>query len=219
MVPFTGSVMSIDPSGRGRDETAYAVVKMLNGQLFVPDAGGIKGGYSEATLKELVNIASHHSVNTLVVESNMGDGMFTELLKPILRTTHPCTIEEVRHNTQKERRIIDTLEPVLNQHRLVIDPKVIRADYQSAQSYPIEQQTRYMLLHQLSRITQDRGALLQDDRLDALAIAIAYWTNQMAQTADQRINDRKEELLQEELEKFMEAALGARNQSSTWMGV
>ena len=76
-----------------------------------------------------------------------------------------------------------------------------------------------MLLHQLSRITQDRGALLQDDRLDALAIAIAYWTNQMAQTADQRINDRKEELLQEELEKFMEAALGARNQSSTWMGV
>lgn len=219
MVPFTGSVMSIDPSGRGRDETAYAVVKMLNGQLFVPDAGGIKGGYSEATLKELVNIASHHSVNTLVVESNMGDGMFTELLKPILRTTHPCSIEEVRHNTQKERRIIDTLEPVLNQHRLVIDPKVIRDDFQSAQSYPIEQQTRYMLLHQLSRITQDRGALLQDDRLDALAIAIAYWTTQMAQTADQRINDRKEELLQEELEKFMKAAIGAGNQSSTWMRV
>ena len=218
-VPFTGSVMSIDPSGRGRDETAYAVVKMLNGQLFVPEAGGMRGGYSEQTLKELAKMAKAHNVNTIVVESNMGDGMFTELLKPILRTIHPCGLEEVRHTQQKERRIIDTLEPVLNQHRLVVDPKVIKDDYQSAQSYPLEQQSRYMLLFQLSRITNDRGSLLQDDRLDALAIAIAYWTTQMAQDADQQITDRKEELLQQELEKFMDSAMGTKTRSNTWMTV
>jgi len=218
-VPFTGSVMSIDPSGRGRDETAYAVVKMLNGQLFVPEAGGMRGGYSEQTLKELAKMAKAHNVNTIVVESNMGDGMFTELLKPILRTIHPCSLEEVRHTQQKERRIIDTLEPVLNQHRLVVDPKVIKDDYQSAQSYPLEQQSRYMLLFQLSRITNDRGSLLQDDRLDALAIAIAYWTTQMAQDADQQITDRKEELLQQELEKFMDSAMGTKTRSNTWMTV
>lgn len=218
-VPFTGSVMSIDPSGRGRDETAYAVVKMLNGQLFVPEAGGMRGGYSEQTLKELAKMAKAHNVNTIVVESNMGDGMFTELLKPILRTIHPCSLEEVRHTQQKERRIIDTLEPVLNQHRLVVDPKVIKDDYQSAQSYPLEQQSRYMLLFQLSRITNDRGSLLQDDRLDALAIAIAYWTTQMAQDADQQITDRKEELLQQELEKFMDSAMGTKTRSNTWMAV
>ena len=218
-IPFTGSVMSIDPSGRGRDETAYAVVKMLNGQLFVPEAGGMRGGYSENTLKELAKLAKAHNVNTIVIESNMGDGMFTELLKPILRTIHPCSLEEVRHSQQKERRIIDTLEPVLNQHRLIIDPKVVKDDYQSAQSYPLEQQSRYMLLYQLSRITNDRGSLLQDDRLDALAIAIAYWTTQMAQDADQQITDRKEELLQQELEKFMDTALGTKTRSNTWMTV
>ena len=218
-IPFTGSVMSIDPSGRGRDETAYAVVKMLNGQLFVPEAGGMRGGYSENTLKELAKLAKAHNVNTIVIESNMGDGMFTELLKPILRTIHPCSLEEVRHSQQKERRIIDTLEPVLNQHRLIIDPKVIKDDYQSAQSYPLEQQSRYMLLYQLSRITNDRGSLLQDDRLDALAIAIAYWTTQMAQDVDQQITDRKEELLQQELEKFMDTALGTKTRSNTWMTV
>jgi hypothetical protein len=218
-IPFTGSVMSIDPSGRGRDETAYAVVKMLNGQLFVPEAGGMRGGYSENTLKELAKLAKAHNVNTIVIESNMGDGMFTELLKPILRTIHPCSLEEVRHSQQKERRIIDTLEPVLNQHRLIVDPKVIKDDYQSAQSYPLEQQSRYMLLYQLSRITNDRGSLLQDDRLDALAIAIAYWTTQMAQDADQQITDRKEELLQQELEKFMDTALGTKTRSNTWMTV
>ena len=29
MIPYNGSVLSIDPSGRGKDETGYAVVKML----------------------------------------------------------------------------------------------------------------------------------------------------------------------------------------------
>ena len=40
-IPYTGSVMAIDPSGRGKDETGYAIVKMLNGYLYVVDAGGL----------------------------------------------------------------------------------------------------------------------------------------------------------------------------------
>ena len=76
MIPYSGSVLSIDPSGRGKDETGYAVVKMLNGQLYVPDAGGIKGGYDEKTLKQLVAIAKDNKVNKVVIESNFGDGMF-----------------------------------------------------------------------------------------------------------------------------------------------
>ena len=51
-VEYTGSVMSIDPSGRGKDETGYAVVKMLNGYLYVRRCGGIAGGYSEEALQE-----------------------------------------------------------------------------------------------------------------------------------------------------------------------
>ena len=129
--------------------------------------------------------------------------MFTELFKPIINATHPVTINEVRHNVQKERRIIDTLEPVLNAHKLVIDTEVIRKDYQSALAHPIEKQTRYMLLYQLSRITSDRSALLQDDRLDALAIAVAYWVEQMAVNADLKMKDRKNELMNEELDKFV----------------
>ena len=51
-VEYTGSVMSIDPSGRGKDETGYAVVKMLNGYQFVRQCGGIAGGYTEEALTE-----------------------------------------------------------------------------------------------------------------------------------------------------------------------
>jgi len=204
-VPYTGSVLSIDPSGRGKDETGYAVVKMLNGQLFVPDAGGIRGGYDEVTLKRLVSIAKDNKVNKVVIESNFGDGMFMELIKPLFRTTYPITIEEVRHNKQKELRIVDVMEPVLNSHRLILDPSVINDDYKSALSYPIEQQTRYMLMYQLSRITRDKGSLVHDDRLDALSIAIGYWVQQMAADVNQNMIDRKQELLDQELTNFTDS--------------
>ena len=204
-VPYTGSVLSIDPSGRGKDETGYAVVKMLNGQLFVPDAGGIRGGYDEVTLKRLVSIAKDNKVNKVVIESNFGDGMFMELIKPLFRTSYPVTIEEVRHNKQKELRIVDVMEPVLNSHRLIFDPSVINDDYKSALTYPIEQQTRYMLMYQLSRITRDKGSLAHDDRLDALSIAIGYWVQQMAADVNQNMIDRKQELLDKELTNFTDS--------------
>ena len=219
MIPYTGSVLSIDPSGRGKDETGYAVVKMLNGQLFVPDAGGIRGGYDTKTLQQLVAIAKDNKVNKVVIESNFGDGMFMELIKPLFRTTYPVTIEEVRHNKQKELRIVDTMEPVLNSHRLIVDPSVITDDYRSALSYPIEQQTRYMLMYQLSRITRDRGSLVHDDRLDALSIAVGYWVQQMAADVNQSMIDRQQELMNEELTKFVDSFHKRSNNkaSVTWI--
>jgi hypothetical protein len=39
---YQGCVMSIDPSGRGKDETGYAILKMLNGFLYVVAAGGYR---------------------------------------------------------------------------------------------------------------------------------------------------------------------------------
>lgn len=199
---YTGSVLAIDPSGRGADETAYAVVKMLNGQLFITDAGGVKGGYAKETLQALAVIAKNNKVNEIIVESNFGDGMFTELFKPVIHKVYEVTINEVRHSKQKELRIIDTLEPVMNQHRLVIDPKVIERDWQSVQNYSTEKAPKYTLAYQMTRITKDRGALAHDDRLDALSMAVAYWVEQMASDADKAIVDRKEELLMETLERF-----------------
>jgi len=200
---YSGSVLAIDPSGRGSDETAYAVVKMLNGFLHVPAAGGIAGGYSDETLTTLAELAKEHKVNTVLIESNFGDGMFTELLKPHMQKIYPVSMEEVRHTKQKEARIIDTLEPVMNQHRLVIDPKVIQKDYESVQHLPPEKAMRYMLVYQMTRITRQRGALAHDDRLDVLAMAVQYWVEQMAADVDSAMLDRKNELLDMELDKFM----------------
>ena len=205
MVPYTGSVLAVDPSGRGKDETGYAVVKMLNGTLYVPAAGGLSGGYSEDTLTELAEIAKKYKVNYIVSESNFGDGMFTELMRPILTRIYPCSLEEVRHSTQKEKRIIDTLEPVMSGHRLVVDPDVIKDDFQTIQKYPHESQLKYSLFYQMSRLTRERGAITHDDRLDALSIAVAYWVEQMAQDAEVKMADRKVELLDAELQRFQDS--------------
>lgn len=216
-VDYTGSVMAIDPSGRGKDETAYAVVKMLNGQLFITQAGGLDGGYEDKTLQRLANIAKDEKVNLVLVESNFGDGMFTKMLSPFLMKTHKVTVEEVRHSTQKEKRIIDTLEPVMNQHRLIVDQKIIDSDYGSTQKYTPETALKYQLFYQMSRITTDRGALAQDDRLDVLSMAVSYWVEQMARDVDNAMQDRKESLMRNELQKFMEHSIGAKPKATTWI--
>ena len=197
------SVMSIDPSGRGKDETAYSVALMRHGNIFVPEVGGMLGGYSEETLTKLANVAKKHKVNKIIVESNFGDGMFSQLLKPFLGRIYPVEIEEVRQNQQKELRIINTLEPLMNQHRLIIDPQVIRDDYDSAmKNFPADKAPQYMLFYQMSRLSKDRASLKHDDRLDSLSIACQYFLNILDVDQQLRAKQKKEEQLDNLLEQF-----------------
>ncbi|WP_394177417.1 hypothetical protein [Yoonia maritima] len=134
--------------------------------------------------EELIKVKQelrHGEFKPWVVE-NSGGGMFAKLLQPHLsKIGYPCTIEEVRHSKQKELSIIDTLEPVLMQHRLTVDMDLINKDYESAQD------PRYSLFYQMTRVTRDRRALQHDDRLDALAIAVAYWVEQMSSDNDKHV--------------------------------
>mgnify|MGYP000950420455 FL=1 len=188
---YTGTVMAVDPSGRGKDETSYAVVKYLNGYLFVLEVGGTREGYSDSTLRQLANKAKIYGVNEIVVEGNFGDGMFSQLFKPVLNDIHPCSVTEVKNYAQKEARIIDTLEPVMMRHKLIIHKQVILDDYQVYENAPA-----YSLIYQMTRLSRDRGALAHDDRLDALCMAVAYWLAVM---------DRDEEIgMQEQIEAKLE---------------
>lgn len=217
---YQGSVMFIDPSGRGKDESGYAIVNMLHGMLFLMDAGGYRDGYSPATLTAMANKAKEYKVNAIVIENNFGDGMFTELFKPYLARQYPVSIDEDflkerRATGQKERRIIDTLEPVLNQHRLVVSKALIEKDLTNYNQHPGESWQKYALFYQLTRITKDKGALLHDDRLDALAGAVAYWVEAMDRDQDRVMDDHKEHLLEIELQTFMDHVVGASTGYST----
>lgn len=211
MNEYTGSVMSIDPSGRGRDETGYAVVKALAGNLFITETGGVTGGYEPETLEALAYAAKRNQVKEIIIEANFGDGMFTQLLKPILGRIYPCTVTEVKHSTQKEARIIDTLEPVMSGHRLIVDQKVIQKDYDTASDI------KYSLFYQMTRITRDRGALVHDDRLDALAIAVNYWVETMGRDNNKAATELKSQAMDKELRKFMGSVLGSKPKANSWL--
>lgn len=196
---YTGCVMAVDPSGRGEDETAYAVVKYLNGYLFVVEVGGYREGYSDGVMQQLANKAKYHGVNEIVIEGNFGDGMFTKLFTPVVIRTHPCAISEVKNYAQKEARIIDTLEPVMMKHKLVVNTQVITDDFAV---YEMNQQ--YSLFYQMTRLSRDRGSLAHDDRLDALTMAIKYWLDQMDR--DEQVG--RNEIIEEQLEQWLDPDRG-----------
>lgn len=206
---YEGSVMFVDPSGRGKDETTYAVVKMLHGRLFLTDIGAFLGGYDDKTLGDICMAARRQHVNLILCEPNYGGGMFTQLLAAKAQQTYPVEVKDAEWaKVQKEARIIDTLEPVMNQHRLVVCPSVIQKDYQSTEAYTAENQQAYRLFYQMTRITRDRGALKHDDRLDAVAGAVAHWTEFMNRDSEKAHLSAREAAVDAELEKFMSQVIG-----------
>ena len=204
--PFEGSVMAVDPAGRGKDRTAYAIVKMLNGILYLTDIGSFDGGYDEKTLADLALAAKAQDVNEIVVESNFGDGMFNRLLEPILSRLYPCTLSEVRSSVQKEKMIIDTLEPVMNQHRLVVNQELIKQDF--------ELERDHQLFYQMSMITRIKGCLRHDDLIDVLAMAVQVWNEAIGRDVDEALDSAKEERLKEELDRFLDHTIGRKTKNS-----
>lgn len=210
---FTGTVCYVDPSGRGKDETAWAIVKILHGWLYLVCVGGSLNGYDESTLKQIAEDCKRWKVNHVLCEPNFGDGMFTKMLQPVMRNIYPCTVEDADRATgQKEKRIIDVLEPVMMQHRLVVTPEVILDD-QKPDRYPDlspDQRLKYRLFYQMTRLTKEKGALGHDDRIEAVAGAVRYWVEQMAVDQKSKIEEAKDAALKKELQRHMDHVLGAK---------
>ena len=209
-VPWESSILAIDPSGRGKDETAVCVIKAIGPTLFLTRIEGFLGGFEEATLEQIAKVALEEKVERVLIEENFGGGMFAQLFKPVLHRFHEAAVEEVRHSQQKEKRICDVLEPVMNQHRLVIDKKVVEHDFSSTLDRPTEHQQKYRLLWQMPRVTRDRGALPTDDRLDVLAMGIEYYVKRMAVSVDQSVAVRNEKLREKDFEFWMSNHVGQK---------
>lgn len=208
---FKSINMYIDPAGGGQngDELAYAITGFLGGRIYVLAIGGFKGGYEQETLDKLTEIVVKHRPNSIHIEKNYGNGAFYRIWKPVLdkaiaKINHTCGIEEVWETGQKELRIIDVLEPVIDAGRLVMNEDIIDEDHISIQSYPAEKRTVYSLFYQIARITRDKGCLKHDDRIDALAGSCRTWTPMlMVDAKKQEVEAQKRNY-----EKMMKNPLG-----------
>lgn len=160
-------IMAIDPSGRGADETAYAVIFILNGMIFVKDVGGFSGGYDDETLGGLARLVSEYEINTLLMEENFGGGSFGAMMqKHLIKLKNQPEILGIRAKGQKEIRIVNALEPLLNQHKIIVDKSLLDRDSRGTMLTS--------LTYQLSHLTRERDCLKHDDRIDALEMAVSH---------------------------------------------
>ena len=202
---YSETICSVDPSGRGSDETAACYLSQKNGFLYLHEVRAYRDGYSDDTLLDILKGCKKYNARTLVVETNFGDGIVSELFKKHIQVTKQAIfVDEVRANVRKEDRIIDSLEPVLNQHRLIVDRGVIEWDYNSNKDSPPESRLLYMLFYQMSRMCRMKFALKHDDRLDCLAQGVKYFTDALSISAHEAIKARKTEEWQSMLQDFID---------------
>src|SRR6056300_1329157 len=203
--PYTETICSVDPSGRGTDETAAAFISQRNGFLYLHEMRAYREGYSDNTLLDILKGCKKYNVTKLVIETNFGDGIVAELFKKHLQQTKQAIgVEEVRATLRKEQRIIDALEPIFNQHRLVVDRSVIDWDYTSNKDEAPEKRLQYMLFYQMSRMCMEKGAVRHDDRIDCLAQGVKYFTDAMGISAQEVIKQRKRDEWNDMLAAFLD---------------
>lgn len=193
-LPYTETICSVDPSGRGTDETAATFLSQRNGFIYLHEIRAYQDGYSDNTLLDILRGCKKYGVTKLLIETNFGDGIVGELFKKHLQQTKQAIdIEEVRANVRKEDRIIDTLEPILNQHKLIVNRTVVEWDFNSNKDAAPETRLLYMLFYQMSRMCREKGAVRHDDRLDSLAQGVKYFTDALAISAYETVKLRKQE--------------------------
>jgi predicted phage terminase large subunit-like protein len=169
-VGYTQTIMTVDPSGRGDDETAVCVASLCNGYIYIHELIGYPGGYEQGVLKKIARLAVEYGVKLIRVESNFGDAMYCQLLIPIVKQySSGIGVEDFKVTGRKESRIISALEPVMSHHRLVFNKKAISQEATQKQ---------------LTRIFDKRGALRHDDRVDALASAVSFWESSLSLDVD-----------------------------------
>jgi len=176
-IPYQQTVMFIDPSGRGDDETAICIASFVNGYIVVHELIGLQGGYAEPILRKIGKLAYEYKIKCIRVESNFGDAMYCNLLKPVVCSMcGPIAIEDFRVTGNKEQRIIKVLEPLMSVHKLIFNTKAIKD--------PENQK-------QITRLTERKGSLKHDDRVDILGSAVAYWQDMVSLDADTQIGRNK----------------------------
>jgi hypothetical protein len=94
----------------------------------------------------------------------------------------------------------------------VVDQKLITKDYATAES-----DIKYSLFYQMTRITKDRGALIHDDRLDAVEGAVRYWTKSMARDNDKANVAFRATLMKKDLKTFASQVFGHKPKKTNWM--
>lgn len=220
-VPYTRKIMVIDPAGKGGDEVAYCVGGACQSYVHIFSVGGLRGGMSTDNMEELVRVMDTYGVKELQIESNMGAGTVTLLFRQYLESVgrRDIGVSDYWSSTQKERRIIDLIGPMLRRHKLVIHTTAVEDDDRCCKAHPINMRTSMSVWYQLSSITYDKGCLSHDDRADAMARVVSELAAAIAVDDQKQADARRDK----EAWEFIQNPMGrnkpkqARGGAASWI--
>lgn len=201
-------VAYIDPAGGGTDEIGIGVAGSLGPYIHVLDVAGLQGGLNTPNAREMCEVFRRNKVKRIVVESNMGHGLFEISLRAILNATDDlkhlanCVTGEYSKG-QKEKRIIDSLVAPMQRHRVIVHQQVFTSDERYCKVYGHESRNLYSLWYQLANITTDHNSLPHDDRLEAVAGAVRLHKHVLTQDEHKAAQQRANALLAEFLSNPM----------------
>jgi len=212
--PIQSITMTVDPASDGGDELAFAIGGVVGPYMHLLAVGGFKGGFAEDNLERLVQLVQQFGVRGVLVERNMGAGAVTQLIQNYFNSIDPvtgkrrvqgCGVDERWASGQKEKRIIDTLRPIIQRHRLVVHKAAMDMDLELLKQYPMDKRATRSFFHQLHSITTDKGSLEKDDRLDAVEALARELVGFLV--VDEELEQRKREA--KEFKNFLNDPLGS----------
>lgn len=182
---FDHKIAVLDISSTGKDQTGLAIVGRAGGNLWLLEAIGYDGdGTSQAIAKKVCDKLNQWDVNLLKIESNYGGGMATQIYTPwVQELCGPGVgIEPFRVTGNKEKRMVQTLRPVLAAHRLIVRPQALKGGF----------------MEQMINLTPERKTLKSDDIIDAVASCVGFFTDSMAMDPERAVDRiRQEQMAQE----------------------
>lgn len=183
-----------DPAGGGTDELAMACGAALGPAIHILDVLGVRGGLTDTNEKIIVEWLRENKVTRILVESNMGAGLFEKNLMALLALNDlgHIGVKGEFSKGQKERRIISSLVSSMQRHRVVIHQKVLESERAQLSKYNQAERTAYSLFYQIDNITTDRDSLAHDDRIEAVAGVVREFKNTLLLDEDKAAQARKD---------------------------
>lgn len=178
--PYNAVKAGIDPSGKGKDRTGLSIAGELAGFFHLMYNQGLDGRDTTEVCDQIAKQLRTHGVTEAYFEQNIDAmGLWEQVMLQAIRThtlqpgqdpLYPqgwtCSLTPVPSHAQKETRIIAVVEPLLSQHRLIVDPTILQ---------PTHKERELEFQFQLACMTRDRGCLTEDGRIDSLAILLRSW--------------------------------------------
>lgn len=225
VAPYQKTVMCVDPSGRGSDQTAWAAVSYLGGYLWVKGVRGDghqdgRAGDSPEIMRQIAEDARAWGATDIIVEQQFGGDSFAQLLEievgklklePGESKAFPggwkAGVFVKPSRAAKESKIIKALSRVMSAHRLVIGSEWI--------SLTPGLDSAYELQYQCTNITEQSDCLVHDDKIEVLAGCVEEFAEDLRMSPEMMEQKLADDELDRQLAEHY-AACGATAPSVGW---